>query len=108
MFNPFLWARLPLSPLLCLAFFVSNATANQPGPQWWHQQDRSGAAIDPAITSYDDNALANVGQAKHFAMEALEVFWRKSPEMANRIQTCLLYTSPSPRDLSTSRMPSSA
>ena len=25
-----------------------------------------------------------------------------------RMQTCLLYTSPSPRDLSTSRMPSSA
>ena len=25
-----------------------------------------------------------------------------------RIETCLLYTSPSPRDLSTSRMPSSA
>ena len=26
----------------------------------------------------------------------------------NHISTCLLYTSPSPRDLSTSRMPSSA
>ena len=26
----------------------------------------------------------------------------------NQITTCLLYTSPSPRDLSTSRMPSSA
>ena len=26
----------------------------------------------------------------------------------NRCQSCLLYTSPSPRDLSTSRMPSSA
>ena len=29
-------------------------------------------------------------------------------EIANRIYGCLLYTSPSPRDLSTSRMPSSA
>ena len=28
--------------------------------------------------------------------------------LANRSQICLLYTSPSPRDLSTSRMPSSA
>ena len=27
---------------------------------------------------------------------------------ARRLQNCLLYTSPSPRDLSTSRMPSSA
>ena len=26
----------------------------------------------------------------------------------NRVEICLLYTSPSPRDLSTSRMPSSA
>jgi len=31
------------------------------------------------------------------------------PEMLDgRVKTCLLYTSPSPRDLSTSRMPSSA
>ena len=32
---------------------------------------------------------------------------RRSPEDLQE-QTCLLYTSPSPRDLSTSRMPSSA
>ena len=31
-----------------------------------------------------------------------------SNDLQNAIQTCLLYTSPSPRDLSTSRMPSSA
>ena len=29
-------------------------------------------------------------------------------EALNQVLTCLLYTSPSPRDLSTSRMPSSA
>ena len=28
--------------------------------------------------------------------------------LADEVDTCLLYTSPSPRDLSTSRMPSSA
>ena len=33
---------------------------------------------------------------------------QKSDEAANEILGCLLYTSPSPRDLSTSRMPSSA
>ena len=33
---------------------------------------------------------------------------RDEPEIAANIATCLLYTSPSPRDLSTSRMPSSA
>ena len=31
-----------------------------------------------------------------------------TPSVCNAIETCLLYTSPSPRDLSTSRMPSSA
>ena len=30
------------------------------------------------------------------------------PEMLSRFKTCLLYTSPSPRDQLTSRMPSSA
>ena len=44
--------------------------------------------------------------------ELLQVFipWRKGPfELFGiHIDTCLLYTSPSPRDLSTSRMPSSA
>ena len=29
-------------------------------------------------------------------------------DIANQVSSCLLYTSPSPRDLSTSRMPSSA
>ena len=32
----------------------------------------------------------------------------RSPEALTRLGSCLLYTSPSPRDLSTSRMPSSA
>ena len=32
----------------------------------------------------------------------------KRLEEVERVQDCLLYTSPSPRDLSTSRMPSSA
>ena len=32
----------------------------------------------------------------------------KNPDLKNKLKTCLLYTSPSPRDLSTSRMPSSA
>ena len=34
--------------------------------------------------------------------------WNPSPPSATNKSTCLLYTSPSPRDLSTSRMPSSA
>ena len=35
--------------------------------------------------------------------------WRFNiPTLSNKYEVCLLYTSPSPRDLSTSRMPSSA
>ena len=33
---------------------------------------------------------------------------QNDPKKADRFKDCLLYTSPSPRDLSTSRMPSSA
>ena len=39
------------------------------------------------------------------ALDELLPNWR---ELNSPIKTCLLYTSPSPRDLSTSRMPSSA
>ena len=36
------------------------------------------------------------------------VTYTNMPEPSGSVTTCLLYTSPSPRDLSTSRMPSSA
>ena len=39
--------------------------------------------------------------------QANNLAWN-SPELAGPYRSCLLYTSPSPRDLSTSRMPSSA
>ena len=49
-----------------------------------------------------------VGQGKDYTLFALVdgnvMFDRKG----RRVNVCLLYTSPSPRDLSTSRMPSSA
>ena len=34
--------------------------------------------------------------------------WKAQFAKSPRVRSCLLYTSPSPRDLSTSRMPSSA
>ena len=39
-------------------------------------------------------------------LQRLSVFW--SSPLSDHYKVCLLYTSPSPRDLSTSRMPSSA
>ena len=44
-------------------------------------------------------------------LDAMTPAFAQSPAPVHRFQTvyiCLLYTSPSPRDLSTSRMPSSA
>ena len=54
---------------------------------------------------YDEEALQ-----VHFAGEKLLLhFSRKKNQLITKItESCLLYTSPSPRDLSTSRMPSSA
>ena len=43
-----------------------------------------------------------------FLAEHLGVPWDRVHEEAEALEHCLLYTSPSPRDLSTSRMPSSA
>ena len=39
---------------------------------------------------------------------ALAQFWDQASSLLEALEACLLYTSPSPRDLSTSRMPSSA
>ena len=47
-------------------------------------------------------------EAEHIFMFILQVSKTKLYEQYDSILTCLLYTSPSPRDLSTSRMPSSA
>ena len=47
----------------------------------------------------DDSMQQLIGYSKQKALKLKEDI---------RVYTCLLYTSPSPRDLSTSRMPSSA
>ena len=46
-------------------------------------------------------ALHDVPNGEIWALEAIQ-------SLKDYIESCLLYTSPSPRDLSTSRMPSSA
>ena len=50
----------------------------------------------------------SVGAARPEDLELHLEALRLLPEAASLITPCLLYTSPSPRDLSTSRMPSSA
>ena len=61
--------------------------------------DQSAAAAQKLITQ--DEVLAIVGpNASRYAIPAAEI--------AESSETCLLYTSPSPRDRTRSRMPSSA
>ena len=57
-----------------------------------------------------DNASSDDTEAicrRHAAADARIHYTRQSPALSG-FDNCLLYTSPSPRDLSTSRMPSSA
>ena len=56
--------------------------------------DKLGDDIDDLVI------LAEINEQARFAMDRI---WAEE-----RLSSCLLYTSPSPRDLSTSRMPSSA
>ena len=49
---------------------------------------------------------ATVGITKHATEMLGDIVFVEVPEQGKSV--CLLYTSPSPRDLSTSRMPSSA
>ena len=53
---------------------------------------------NPVEGSYTNKLLEDKSLAKEKVLE----------EINELIEACLLYTSPSPRDLSTSRMPSSA
>ena len=53
------------------------------------------------LVAYKKNRRVSVGPFATFYFESYKT-------MLYQIQDCLLYTSPSPRDLSTSRMPSSA
>ena len=59
--------------------------------------------------SFVDDLGADSLDTVELVMALEEEFECEIPdEEAEKISTCLLYTSPSPRDLSTSRMPSSA
>ena len=57
-----------------------------------------------SITTGNDDRDAHVKNEDFFAVEQYPEITFK----ATNLNVCLLYTSPSPRDLSTSRMPSSA
>ena len=61
--------------------------------------------IGPAGMLYDDEAAELLAEQHRTYMKVAQ---QAGLPMLSMASTCLLYTSPSPRDLSTSRMPSSA
>ena len=68
--------------------------------------------ITPAILTYNEEPnLHRTLQALSWAKQVIVIdsfSTDKTLEICSQYSNCLLYTSPSPRDLSTSRMPSSA
>ena len=82
-----------------IGFIVIMAIAEQMG--------MSAKAIGIAFVAFTVFIYALIGYLSRTAQaDAYYVAGRQVPTVFNGI--CLLYTSPSPRDLSTSRMPSSA
>ena len=64
--------------------------------------------FDPSTLVYNDAGLIPAIAQDHETKEVLMMAWMNQEAVEKTLATCLLYTSPSPRDLSTSRMPSSA
>ena len=61
------------------------------------------------VEMYPDQFTDDFDTNKHLVSEFTDVGNKRMRNwIAGYITSCLLYTSPSPRDLSTSRMPSSA
>eukprot|EP00831_Metopus_contortus_P072580 TRINITY_DN66221_c0_g1_i1.p1 TRINITY_DN66221_c0_g1~~TRINITY_DN66221_c0_g1_i1.p1 ORF type:complete len:203 (+),score=51.38 TRINITY_DN66221_c0_g1_i1:68-676(+) len=73
--------------------------------EWCKAPDRG--LPKPDMVAYIDISIEDIQKRAGFGEEKYEsaVFQKKVHE---KYEACLLYTSPSPRDLSTSRMPSSA
>ena len=66
------------------------------------------AEVQPEKSFTDDLDIDSISMMT-IVVNAEDKFGVKIPdEEVKNLKTCLLYTSPSPRDLSTSRMPSSA
>ena len=55
-----------------------------------------------------DNTINTMQQSYELQSEALTTLTEKNNEITAEMNSCLLYTSPSPRDRTRSRMPSSA
>ena len=80
----------------------------------WRESMLGMVAAPPRFDVRLSDQTASKSVVEIWSMNALspdymyELFVLRSTETGTKLKSCLLYTSPSPRDLSTSRMPSSA
>ena len=65
-------------------------------------------SCDETAVALYDSASGIIAETVYSQIDLHKKYGGVVPELAPRDHCCLLYTSPSPRDLSTSRMPSSA
>ena len=82
---------------------ATNAQTVTAGDMWRLAQEKRSAAT--ALSKFAATCQVFSAFAQLSAAHEVEEAWR---EVEDAEEACLLYTSPSPRDLSTSRMPSSA
>ena len=99
------WQILILAPLIGFYFFLGIKL----GPEYLNFNNVRNAVDGVASevrTSKPSRKELRLGISKRLITNYVEFLERENIKIAD--QDCLLYTSPSPRDLSTSRMPSSA
>ena len=88
---------------------VGYGKAKYPNLTWNNKESKCIRDVGLILDAYEHDLRFGGNSASHYA--ATEYFNETTVE-ASAVEiykyTCLLYTSPSPRDLSTSRMPSSA
>ena len=98
-----------LDPAISPTLWTSIATGKRPykhGIHGFTEPNANGDGLHPMYsTSRKCKAIWNIF-TQHQLKTHVVGWWPSHP--AEPINGCLLYTSPSPRDLSTSRMPSSA
>ena len=71
-------------------------------------QNKSPSVISPVPETNQDGVDNYVSSGFYGSFIDIEGVYKSEHDLIKRYRDCLLYTSPSPRDLSTSRMPSSA
>ena len=74
------------------------------GAQWTYGEESEASRIEGLAEAF----CQVVTQTRNIADTGLKLTGDVAKDWMGKAQCCLLYTSPSPRDLSTSRMPSSA